>query len=597
MKKLLYYILILLLLGCRSRSHEYEVPKVQDIPWNGNPATIPAKMRIPNPVASVHAVKGGYIRIYSHQFPRSLNYYLDQFSTTAQIFTMMYETLTFNHPLTLETMPGLASEWKISPDKRTFTFTIDKNAKWSDGKPVTAHDVLFTYNAIMDKKNNTAIFRIGLGRFDAPVLLDDYTIRFHAKDIHWNNFNEVASGFWILPEHYYAGRDFNKQHFEFPVVSGPYRLLESKKSRYVKMVRRGDYWQRAYPFNQGRYNFDHIVFKVFNEETIAFQSFKKGDLDIYPVYMASLWVKDAVGEKFEKNWIAKQRIFNHDPVGFQGWVMNSRRGIFRDKRIRKAMAYLVDRRLMIDKLAFGQYEPTNSYYPDFYPQDRGNPNEIIEFNMEKARMLLYEAGWKLNQDGFLEKNGKLFEFSILDRDRRSERYFTVFLEKAKALGIQARIEVTDLAEWSSRIDSYNFDMTWVAWGGSVFKDPEAQWHSRYARENGQPNLAGIMIPAVDGLVEKQKSVFDVKLRNEIVKKIDQIVYQEFPYVLLWHISNTRLLYWRKFGMPEQPLGKYGSENFALDYWWFDDARQQQLKKAVASGTKLSQYPPQIHWPD
>ena len=569
------------------------MPPVPNIPWSGDEKGIPPVMRNLDPLANPLATKGGRIRIYAHQFPKSLNYYLDQFSTTARIFTSLYEPLCSYHPVTLETMPHLAKEWKISSDKKKFTFYLDPNASWSDGKPVTSDDVLFTYQTIMDKKNNTASFRISLSRFLEPKKIDDRTIEFEAKEVHWNNFNDVASSIFILPKHYFEGKDFNKENFEFPIVSGPYRLVEAKKNRYVKLERRGDWWQRAYPFAKHRYNFDQLVYKVYNEEPVALAAFKKGDIDIYPVYTAAVWVEQAKGEAFDKNWIAKQRIFNRKPVGFQGWALNIRREIFSDKRVRKAIAHLVDRKTMIDKLAFGEYDETNSYFPDYYLSLEKNPNDPISYSPEKARALLAEAGWKPNQNGILEKNGKVFQFTILDRDRRSEKYFTVFLERAKDLGIQATIETTDLAAWSARIDQYDFDMTWAAWGSGIFKDPEAQWHSKYADEPSGHNLPGLKLAEVDKLIDKQKVEFDLLKRDEIVKQIDQLVYKETPYVLLWHLSNIRLLYWRKFGTTEKPLGIYGSEDFAIDYWYYDQNLNKTLNEAIAKKNSLDPLPGEI----
>jgi microcin C transport system substrate-binding protein len=266
----------------------------------------------------------------------------------------------------------------------------------------------------MDKKNNTAVFRIGMSRFQEPVVIDSKTIEFTANSIHWNNFDEIASGIFILPKHIMEGKDFNKINDEFPVTSGPYRLAEAKPGRYVKMVRRGDYWQRAYPFNKGRYNFDEVYFKVYTEEAIGLQAMIKGDMDIYPVYKAATWVKEATGEKFDKNWIVRQRIYNQKPIGFQGWAMNIRRDVFKDVRVRKAIAHLVDRKTMIEKLAYNEYEATNSYYPDYYlgEEKKNNPNEIIEFDPDKARELLKEAGWIANSKGILEKDGKDVESKL-----------------------------------------------------------------------------------------------------------------------------------------------------------------------------------------
>lgn len=568
---------------------------IEDLKWEGDPKSIPPLLRIANPVAHPNAEKGGKFLIYSHQFPKSLNYYLDQFTTTARIFTSFYEPLTSYHPLTLETIPNLAREWKISPDKKKFTFYMDPNAKWSDGKSVTAHDVLFTYQTIMDKNNQTAIFRIGLSRFKTPKVINDTTIEFEVTDTHWNNFNEIASGLWILPKHYYEGKDFNKENFEFPVVSGPYKLVESKKGRYVKLERRADWWQRAYPFNKGRFNFNQIVYKVYSDESIALQAFKKGDIDFFPVYTASVWVEQTKGEPFEKNYISKLRIFNQKPIGFQGWAMNMRRDLFSDAKVRKAINYLVDRKLMIEKLAFNEYSATNSYYPDFYLLGDKNPNDNILLDVEKARNLLKEAGWSPNAKGILEKNGKEFRFTILDREKKTEKYFTVFLEKAKYLGIDAKIETTDLAAWSARIDTYDFDMTWAAWGSGVFKDPEAQWSSKYADEKGQPNLPGFKDSKVDSMIESLKTEFNVNKRNAILKNLDQIVYKQYPYVLLWHLDNTRLLFWRKFGMPDNPLGRYGDESFASDYWYYDNNMSKELLKAIKEKKSLQQYNSEVRW--
>ena len=597
---ILLTISLLLVFSCgkgEKSAVQEKTAAVEDLPWDGDPASIPNLMKQVNPVSSPNAKKGGAFRVYSHQYPKSLNYYLEQFSTTAEIFRMMFEPLTSYHPLTLETIPRLARDWKISADKKKFTFYLDPNAKWSDGKPVTADDVLFTYKTIMDKKNNTAVFRIGMSRFEEPVIVDEKTIEFTAKTLHWNNFDEVASGIFVLPKHYMEGKDFNKINDEFPVTSGPYKLAEAKSGRHVKMVRRGDYWQRAYPFNKGRYNFDEIYFKVYTEEAIGLQAMMKGEMDIYPVYKAATWVKEASGEKFDNNWIIKQRIYNQKPIGFQGWAMNTRRDVFKDVRVRKAIAHLVDRKTMIEKLAYNEYEATNSYYPDYYlgNEKKNNPNEEIDYNPEKARALLKEAGFTANSKGILEKDGKELSITILDRDKSTEKYFTIFMEAAKTVGIKASIESTDLAGWSARMDKFDFDLTWTAWGGGVFKDPEPMWLSKYADEEGQHNYPGIKNPEVDKLIESQKEIFDVAKRNEIVKKIDQLIYKEFPYVLLWHLSNTRLLYWNRFGMPDMPLGKYNGESFAVDYWWLDSAKNLELENAKNNNTKLSPKEPNIYW--
>lgn len=582
---------------CKGKESISSAPKVEDLPWEGDVNTIPVEMRELNPVASQEAKKGGAFKVYSHQYPKSLNYYLELFSTTAEIFRLMFEPLAIYHPTKLNLLPKLARSWQISSDKMTFTFHIDQNAKWSDGKPITAHDVLFTYQTLMNPANNTPIFRIGLSRFEEPKVIDDYTIQFKAKEVHWNNFDEVAAQLFILPKHEMEGKDFNKINDTFPVVSGPYILAEAKPGRYVKMRRRGDYWGRAYPFNKGRHNFDEIYFKVYNEEPIALQAMMKGDIDLFPVYKAATWINEAKGEKIDNFWIVKQKIFNEKPIGFQGWAMNTRKPPFDDVRVRKAIAHLVNRKEMISKLAYNEYDPTDSYYPDFYLGENAkkNPNEPVQFEPEIARKLLKEAGYKPNSKGILEKDGKELEIVVLERDKGTEKYFTTFMEVAKELGIKVKIENTDLAGWSARMDKFDFMLTWCAWGGGIFKDPEPMWHSKYADQEMQHNYPGLKIKEVDELIEKQKTIFDVEKRHAIVKQIDQIIYKQYPYVLLWHLPSTRLLYWNKFGMPKNPLGRYGGESFATDYWWFDPEKNAQLEKAIKEKQSLSKVPSEVYW--
>ena len=573
---------------CGKEKKISEQKKILDVKWEGEPNSIPKALQNKNPLASEKAKKGGILTLYGHQFPRSLNYYLEQYAITVEIFARMYETLLEFHPATLEPIPHLASRWEISKDKKDFIFYLDENAYWSDGKKITADDVIFTYNLITDKKNDTAIFRIGLSRFEAPIKINNKTVKFRQKEIHWKNFNTVATQLFILPKHYFDKKDFNKQNFEFDVVSGPYKLLSVKKSRYVKLQRRPDYWQRAYPFNQGRYNFDEIVLKMYNDQNVAFQAFKKGEIDIYPVYTAHLWVEETKGKKFENHWIVKKRIYNQKPIGFQGWAMNMRRDIFSDKLTRKAIAYLVDRELMIKKLAYNEYQPTESYFPDFYLKDKRSPNEKIRFDLEKAKELLKKAEWKANTKGILEKNGKIFEFSILIRSQNIERYFTIFIEKLKRVGIIAKIESTDLASWSQKIDKYNFDMTWVSWGQGIFKDPEPQWYSEYANQDSQSNIVGFQSKKVDSLIQKQRTEFSIEKRNEMNKQIDKMIYKEHPYVLLWHLDNTRLLYWNKFSYPKKPLGIYSDESFIYDYWWEDTEKKKKLEKAMKENKKIDE---------
>ncbi|MBW2664050.1 MAG: ABC transporter substrate-binding protein [Deltaproteobacteria bacterium] len=534
----------------------------------------------PNPLASTEAVLGGEISIFAGQYPKSLNYYLDNNVLSAEIFGAMYETLLTVNPVTLDYEPGLAEKWLISDDKKSFTFYMDKRAKWSDGKPVTAHDVKWTYDTIMDPKNLTGSHKLDMERFQPLVVIDKHTIRFTAKTVHWKNLS-VAGGFHILCRHAFEGKDFNRVNFEFPVVSGLYILGKMDEGLYISLERRSNWWNKKARRFRGTGNFQTIIFKFFAERENAFEAFKKGMIDLFPIYTARIWINETKGEDFANNRIIKQKIYNYHPVGFQGFAMNMRKPPFDDVRVRKAMAFLLDRRKMNSALMYSQYFLHRSYFEDLYTKENPCPNMLVPFDKEKAGNLLRQAGWEVNsKTGFLEKNGKRFSFRFLSRNSSSEKFLAIFAEDLKDIGIELVIDKKDWAAWARDMDEYNYQMTWAAWGFGVFKDPESMWLSKEADRKGGNNITGFKNLEVDNLIEKQKEIFDVNERNKIYRKIDQIVYNAAPYVLLWNINYTRLLYWNKFGTPDIVLSKYGSESSANTYWWLDEDSRDDLYDAM-----------------
>lgn len=540
----------------------------------------------PDPLASVEAVAGGKIAIWLGPYPKSLNYYLDSSSQSAQVFSALFESLLRRNSLNLEFEPALASRWSVSSDKRTFTFYLDKKARWSNGKPVTAYDVRFTYDTIMNPKNLTGPHKLFMGEFEPPQVIDPYTIRFVAKTIHWRNLMSVG-GLAILSKEAYQKQDFNKINFDFPVVSGPYRIGAVDEGNLITLKRRVDWWGRKYKNAANTYNFDTVVFKFFAERENAFEAFKKGLVDLFPIYTARQWVNGTKGERFSKNWIIKQKVFNHKAVGFQGFAMNMRKSPFNDVRVRNAMAHLVDRRKINATLMYNQYFLHRSYFEDLYSKTHPNPNPLIELDKQIARRLLKQAGWIVNpQTGYLEKKGRRFRFTFLTREASTDKFLTIFMEDLKDVGIEMVIERKDWAAWARDMDEHNFQMTWAAWGAGLFKDPEGMWHSKEADRKGGSNITGFKDKTVDDLIEAQKTIFDINKRNDINRKIDAIVYQTFPYVLLWNINYTRLLYWNKFGMPDWVLSKYGDESSAFGYWWYDPDAAAELQDAMAEKETL-----------
>ena len=540
----------------------------------------------PNPLASAFAEKGGMLVTYAGPYPKSFNYYLDQNVMSAELFGQLYETLLTQHPVTLELEPLLAARCVLGDDRKTFTFHLNPQARWSDGRPVTAEDVRWTFEAVLDPKNLTGPHKIGLERFAPPEVLDEATIRFTAKEVHWENLLTLA-GLQVLPKHAFADKDFNLQNFEFPVVSGPYRLGAIREGIQVSLERRTDWWAGRLPRFQHVANFDLLRYRFFEETDNALEAFRKGEIDLFPVYRAHTWANQTSGEKFDRNWIVKQEIANQKPVGFQGIALNLRRPPLDDPRVRRALAHLYHREKMNATLMYNAYFLHRSYYEDLYDAAHPCGNELIPFDPDRARALLAEAGWRADPEtGLLAKDGRPLRLRYLSRGDSDDKFTAIFQEDLKDVGIELVVDKKDWAAWAKDMDEYNFDLTWAAWSAGLFKNPESMWAAKEADRPSGQNITGYKNPDVDALIAEQRTEFDVQKRHGIVRQIDALVTRDVPYILLWNKNSTRLLWWNKFGLPDAPLGKYGDERAAHAYWWYDPDAAADLAHAMESGRTL-----------
>ena len=550
----------------------------------------PGWQEAPNPLASEFAEKGGMLVAYLGPYPKSFNYYLDQNVMSAELFGQFYEPLMALHPLTLDPEPMLADRCVVGDDRKTFTFHVNPLAKWSDGQPVTAEDVRWTFAAVMDPRNLTGPHKIGLERFAPPEVLDAATIRFVAKEEHWENFLTLV-GLQVLPKHAFADKDFNRQNFDFPVVSGPYRLGKLRAGLEVTLERRPDWWAADLPRFRKTANFDVLRFRFFEERDNAFEAFKKGEIDLFPVYTAHVWANQTSGEMFARNWIVKQEIANQNPVGFQGIALNQRRPPLDDPRVRRALAHLYHREKMNETLMYNAYVLHRSYYEDLYDAAHPCPNELVAFDKDKARALLAEAGWAADPaTGVLAKDGRPLRLRYLSRGDTDDKFTAIFQEDLKDVGIELAVDKKDWAAWAKDMDAYNYELTWAAWSAGPFKNPESMWASKEADRPSGQNVTGYKNPEVDALIDAQRTEFDVAKRHEIVRKIDALLARDVPYVLLWYKQGTRLLWWNKFGVPDQPLGKYGDERSAHATWWYDPDAAADLARARETGRALPARP-------
>lgn len=544
-------------------------------------------------IAVPEAKHGGSYTTWAGEYPKSLNQWLDFNSFSKQVLDLLFEPLITMHAVKDEPIGVLAQSWEISPDKKTYTFKIHPAAKWSDGKPVVAEDIQFYYDTIMNPKNLTSLFRVDMARFSRPEIVDEKTVRITANEPHWKNF-WAAGDFHAFPKHVWEGKDFNAINFDFPVVSGPYAIDEVKTNRSISLKRRGDWWGRVLKYNIGKYNFDYLEYKAMADRNKALEALKKGDFDNYAIYTARIWAEQTDFPQVKKNWVIKQAVYNQEPVAFQGFALNMRRPLFQDLKVRQALSYLMNRELMNQKLMFNMYFLLNSYYPDLYPDHKNPDATFYNFDPEKARALLKEAGWQVNDSGVLTKNGQTLALTILHHGD-DLRHINIYLQDLKAVGIQANVEVLSEATYQKRVDNHDYDLVWTNWSASRLRDPEQMWHSKTADEISTQNYAGVKDPEIDKLIDSQKEEMDGAKREQILKQIDKKLTEIVPYVLLWQSDRQKLLYWQKFGTPKSVLSKFDREDSATVYWWYDADKAAALENARKTDGTLPAAPAEVHY--
>ena len=538
----------------------------------------------PDPAASPFARRGGTIRMNGSQPPKSFNAYIDNNTYSAMVFDLLYGRLLGMNARTSELEPALARRWAVSDDGREFTFVLDERATWSDGRPVTAEDVRWTFDAIMDPKSATGPWKPMLGFFEPPEVVDVRTVRFRKHGESVKDWRDIlnCSTFWILPKHAFAGLDFDKINFVNAVVGGAYVIARAEPQVETELRRHGRWWCQDLPSCRGTMNFDRILVRYFTGNENAFEALKKRKIDLYPVYSARIYAQETRGAAFQRNWLLKRRVHNRAPIGFQGFAMNMRRSPFDDVRVRRAMAALLDRETMNRTLMNGAYFLLNSYYTDLYDEKHPCRNEVHVYDPAKAVRLLKEAGWaKDPADGKLKKEGRPFAFTFLSRGSTEDKFLALFDQELRAQGIAMSIVRKDFASWMRDMDEFAYDMTWASWGAGTVKYPELSWSGTEADRKGSNNITGFKSAEVDRLIAEEKGMDDAAARLEAYRKIDALVAAEVPYILLWQTDSTRLIYWNKFGTPDGVLAPAQKEESALPYWWYDADRADELERAMS----------------
>ena len=488
----------------------------------------------------------------------------------------------------------IAQSVEVPPDRSWIIFNLRPEARWQDGKPITADDVIFTFNILRTKGHPQ--FRFYYEAVAKVEKLGERRVKFTFRPGDNREMPLIVGQMPVLPEHYWQGRDFAQTTLRPPLGSGPYRIASFEPGRSIVYTRVKDYWGKDLPVRRGTDNFDTIRYDYYRDSTVALEAFKAGNYDWRMENEAKKW---ATGYQ---DWTALSTgrgymvdFPNGRPTGMQAFVYNLRRPLFQDPKVREALAYAFNFEWTNRQLFYGQYERTESYFSNSDLASRGlpGPDELkvleplrseippqvfaapyhapmtdgtgnIRPNLRIAMKLLEEAGWRV-VDGKLTKNGRPFRFEILLGQPAWERITLPFVGNLKRLGIDASVRTVDSAQYKERTDHYDFDMVVNVWGESLSpgKEQRGYWGSAAADEVGGDNLAGIRNPAVDTLITQLVAAPDREALVARTRALDRVLLWNYYVIPQWHLGVDRIAFWNKFGMPKTvPL--MGAD---LMTWW------------------------------
>ena len=551
------------------------------------------------------APKGGELRLatVANTFD-NLNPYIIK-GVAAAGAAMPFETLMVHSADEAFSAYGLIAETlEVPADRSWVIFTLRPQARWHDGQPITADDVLFSFDLLRTKGHPQ--YRFYYQAVAKVEKLGERQVKFSFKPGDNREMPLIMGEMPVLPRHYWQGRDFEKTTLERPLGSGPYRVAAFEPGRFVVYERVKDYWGANLGVRKGQNNFDVVRYDYYRDSTVALEAFKAGEYDLRMENEAKKW---ATGYE---DWSAladgrgrKVAFPNSRPTGMQGFAYNIRRPLFQDPKVRQALAYAFDFEWTNKNLFYGQYERTESYYSNSELASTGLPSPAelalltplktqvppevftteyrapatdgsgnVRPNLRLAMTLLEQAGWKV-VDGKLTKDGQPFQFEILLENPVWERISLPFASNLARLGIDASVRTVDTAQFKNRTDHYDFDMIVNVWGESLSPGNEQRgfWTSEAADEVGGDNYIGIKNPAVDKLVAQ---LVAAPYREALVARtraLDRVLLWNHYVIPHWHLGIDRVAYWDKFGMPKV-IPAQGVEPFA---WWFDPAKAKGLR--------------------
>lgn len=501
---------------------------------------------------------------------------------------------------------GLLAESVEMPEDRSFVrFNMRPEARFSDGRPVTVDDVIWTFNTLIT--DGTPLFRYYYANVAKVERTGERQVTFTFDGGVNRELPLIMGQLPVLPKHHFEGRAFGEPTLEPIPGSGPYTVDRVDPGRSITLKRNPDYWGKDLPINRGRDNVDILRTEYFRDANVALEAFKAGVYDVRAENTASLWATAYTGPAFDRGLIVKEQLPRRDSGVMQGFAYNIRRPIFQDPRVREALAYAFDFEWTNANLFYGQYERIESYFsgtelassglpegaelallepyrdrlpPEVFtetykaPTTDGSGN--IRENLRTAYELLSQAGWTV-QDGVLTNSatGEALRFEILLNSPAFERIVQPFARNLERLGVQTTIRTVDPAQYQTRTDAFDFDMTVGLWGQSLSPGNEQRdfWGSAAADQPGSRNEVGIKDPVIDALIQ---NVITADSREALVtatRALDRVLLWGHYVIPNWRSPTVNLAYWSKLQHPRTAP----DSGFDFSAWWVDSGREVALQ--------------------
>ncbi len=504
---------------------------------------------------------------------------------------------------------GLIAESLEWPEDRSWViFTLRPEARWHDGKPITVEDILFSLDII--KTKSSPYYRNLYGSITRAEKIGNQQIKFYSSEVENREFPIIAGGLPIFAEHYWKDRDFAKTTLEPPLSSGPYKVVDFEAGRYVIQERVKDYWGKDLPVKKGQDNFDLRRTTYYRDDDVIKLAIKSGEIDYHEERSSSAWAEDYDVPAITKGWLNKESIPHKRPQGLQGFYLNTRRGIFKDPKVREALGYAYDFEWTNNNLSHGLLTRSTNYFGNSELASSGLPTgkelEILERyrgkvpdrlfiepfhvptsdgmgwprdNLRKAFTLLAEAGWIVKDLKLVnEMTGEQMSFEMLVVSKGMERTILPFAASLSKLGINASIRLVDSPQYINRLNKYDYDAIISKIPVTISPGAEQRgfWSSEIVDRTGAWNFAGIKDPVVDALLGE---IMTAKSREDLVstvRALDRVLLWGFYVIPQFHTKDDRIIFWDKFSRPKIIPWRGTSTS----YWWYDSVKDAALKQSI-----------------